>query len=222
MSAKIKQPYPVFLDLSAIPVLVVGGGAVAARKAQALLASNAKIKVVTRAHTPAFTRMEGIRIVKRSFRPSDLNGMRLAFAATDDPALNATIASLAKARGCWVNVATPPEAGDRVVPWAIRRGPLCVAITPGGVAAAAAKSLRLKLEKELDMAWARYLALLKTRREKIKKSIHDPKRRRRILTSLGRIEWVDVVRQNGARQAGARMDALIRQASIDTPRPRHR
>lgn len=206
-------PYPAFLDLRGVHVLVAGGGAVALRKARALVACNAKVTAVAPRFDAGFAGLRKVAKRKRAFQPEDMDGARLVFAATDDAALNRRIAAQAKKQGAWVNVASPPEAGDFAVPSSLRRGAVCVAISTGGASAAAAKALRETLDAAIDPAWGTYVALLERRRAKIKKVVADPLRRRRLLQDLGDVHWVQVVKTRGRAEAARRMDAAIRNAA---------
>lgn len=201
--------YPVFLDLHELPVLVVGGGAVAERKIKTLVRAGARVTVVAKDFRPALLRMKGLQCVRRGFKPADLGAACLVFAATGGPALNARIAALALERGVWVNVAAPPEAGNLLVPASFRRGNLSVAVSTGGASAAVAKAVRQELERTLDAAWGVYLELLERRRRRILASVGDPARRRALLQSLGRPEWVARLRREGRAKVARAMDALI-------------
>lgn len=205
--------YPAFLDLRGVPVLVVGGGAVALRKARGLASSGAKVTAVAPRFDAGFAGLGKVAKRKRAFQDPDVNGARMVFAATDDAALNRRIAALAKKQGAWVNVAAPPEAGDFAVPSSLRRGSVCVAVSTGGASAAAAKALRETLDAAIDPAWGAYVALLERRRAKIKQVVADPKRRRRLLQDLGDVHWVQVVKTRGRAEAARRMDAAIRNAA---------
>jgi precorrin-2 dehydrogenase/sirohydrochlorin ferrochelatase len=201
--------YPVFLDLHGLPVKVIGGGAVAARKVRGLVDAGARVTVIAPRFCASLARRRGIVRVKRAFRTGDLKGARLLFLATDDPALNRTMAVEAERRGLWANVASPPEAGRISLPASFRRGPLCVAVSTGGASAAAASALRKDLSEHLDAAWSTFLELLKSRRRKVQHSVDDPERRRRLLLALGDPIWVTLIRSKGARAAARRMDELI-------------
>ena len=105
------------LDVEGREVLVVGAGSVGARKAARLLEAGAKVVVVSSA--PASSRMQALasardelELITRAFDASDIEGKALVFAATDDPALNAQIVSLAKASGVHVNSATSSTRGS--------------------------------------------------------------------------------------------------------------
>lgn len=207
--ARASELYPAFLDLHGLPVLVVGGGAVALRKVKSLLPTGARITVVAKTFSAGFSRMKDVQRVRRAFKEPDLREACLVFAATDDAALNARIASLALEGAVWTNVATPPEAGNLVVPGSLRRGSLCIAVSTGGASAAAAKAVRKTLERTLDSAWGSFLKLLEARRRGILAAVPDPRRRRRLLQRLGSPDWVDKLRREGRDAVAREMDALI-------------
>ena len=75
--------YPVFLKLDGLPVVVVGGGPIAAGKLDGLLAAGAKVLVVAPKITHAIRVQAGpnVELVERAFIPSDLDGARWVVAA---------------------------------------------------------------------------------------------------------------------------------------------
>jgi len=207
------QAFPVFLDLRSLPVLVVGGGAVAARKARGLLRAGAAVRAVAKRFGEEMRGLAGLRRFQRAFRVSDLRGARLVCAATGDPALNARIARSAEERGAFANVASPPEAGRASLPGLFRRGRFAVAVSTGGASAGLAAELRRHLARQVDEAWPALLELLAARRAAILRGVRDPVRRRRLLRALGSRKWLAVVRREGRAKAGARMDELIAHAA---------
>jgi siroheme synthase-like protein len=137
---------PILVDLQGRRCLVVGGGDVAARKVEQLLAVGAHVTVVAprvgaRIDELSAARSE-VRIERRSYRESDLDGVALAFAATDDPALQAEIAAQARARGVWLNAVDEPERCSFVMPAILDRDPLLVAISTSGASPALARRIR--------------------------------------------------------------------------------
>ncbi|MHA3904121.1 precorrin-2 dehydrogenase/sirohydrochlorin ferrochelatase family protein [Castellaniella sp. WN] len=97
----MKALYPLFADLGGHPVLIVGGGAVAERKARALLNCDAKVRV----GAPRLTRAlrawadEGhLAHLDGPFRDDWLASAWLVVAATDGRALNARVKAAADAR----------------------------------------------------------------------------------------------------------------------------
>ena len=92
-------PYPSGLRLSGRRVLVVGGGHVAQRRIPRLLAAGAEVVVVSPVVTPAVEGLAGsgeIIWAERGYRTGDVDGAWYVIAATDDPAVNATVSAEAE------------------------------------------------------------------------------------------------------------------------------
>lgn len=141
--------YPIFLDLRDRPCLVIGGGPVAERKVEALLRVGARLTVISPVVTERLKSWawEGrIRLVVRMYRPGDLDGYALAFAATDEGEVNAAVARDGRARGVWVNAADDPVHCDFILPSVLRRGDLVVAVATGGASPALSRAIREELE----------------------------------------------------------------------------
>ena len=141
--------YPLFLELTDQPVIVVGAGKVATRKIKTLLAAGAIVTVIAPAATAALRRLKTISWLRCRYKSGDLRGARLVVAATDDLAVNRQVCSEAKLRRQLVNCAAPPEAGNFIVPAIVRHGAFTIAISTGGASPSAAKALRQKLERSL-------------------------------------------------------------------------
>jgi len=101
--------YPIALDLRGRTVVVAGGGTVAARKLRGLREAGGRVIVVApwacEEVRSAAERGE-IELRERAFEPADLEGALVAFAATDDAAVNAEVVAEARARGILVNDAS--------------------------------------------------------------------------------------------------------------------
>ncbi len=147
----VKLYYPIFLDLTDKPVLVAGAGKVALRKTKALLQAGARVTVVAPESLPEFSTLDAT-LVERTFRASDLNGVTLAFAATDVRAVNHRIKLEANRRGVPVNVADAPAECGFLVPARVRCGNLQIAVSTGGRSPRLAKKLRRQLETVLRRA----------------------------------------------------------------------
>jgi precorrin-2 dehydrogenase / sirohydrochlorin ferrochelatase len=141
--------YPIMLDLTGIPVLVVGGGQIALRKIEGLLKANARVCVVAPL-VSADVRELPVEVHVRRYESSDLDGVRLVFTATDDPAVNAAVAADATARGIWVNSADDPANCTFALPAVARDGAVTIAVGTSGSSPALASHLRGELEKWLD------------------------------------------------------------------------
>ena len=95
----LKRPplFPLMRDLEGLTVLVVGGGAVALRRAETLIRCGARVRAVSPAFREDFPR-EAERFC-RSYISDDLEGAVLAVAAADDREVNRRVAREAGARG---------------------------------------------------------------------------------------------------------------------------
>lgn len=173
--------YPLFADLSGLPVLVVGGGAIAERKIEALLASGAQVRVGARELCPTlkdWMAQERITYLGASFQPDWLDNVWLVIAATNDHELNQQIATLAQQRRLFANVVDDAALSRFQVPAVVDRSPLTVAISTAGAAPALARRIRESLELLLDNALGELISLAQTYRTQITRRLPDMATRR--------------------------------------------
>jgi precorrin-2 dehydrogenase / sirohydrochlorin ferrochelatase len=161
------EMYPIFLKLEAREVLVVGAGKVATRKAQALLRSGAKLRVVAPDVCDEMRELPHIRIIQRAWRPEDCEGAFMVVAATGDSALNATIRESAHETGALVNAVDDPPNCDFYVPAIARVGDLMVAVSTQGKAPLVAGQVRAYLEKLLPGELEHVISAVADEREKL-------------------------------------------------------
>jgi siroheme synthase-like protein len=140
--------YPIFLQMSGKPVLVVGAGKVGLRKIKGLLEAGARVTVVAPRGEPELKKL-GVTWLQRKFRTSDVGDQVLVFTATDDRKVNHRVAQLAKRRSIPVNVADAPAECDFLVPSRIHSDDVQIAISTGGRSPRLAAVLRRKLEAAL-------------------------------------------------------------------------
>lgn len=130
--------FPMFVELEGRPCLIVGGGAVALRKARKLLPYGPCLTVVAQSFVPELEALEGAALCRRAFRPRDVEGQALVVAATGDGALNREIAALCRARRIPVNAVDDKDNCTFLFPALVRRGPLSIGISTGGASPTAA------------------------------------------------------------------------------------
>lgn len=179
--------FPLFLRLSSEPVLVVGGGDVAARKIELLLRAGAKITVVApelNRELAAKASAGEIEHVPGEFRPELLDGKRLAIAATDKHSVNAWVAHQAERRNVPINVVDDRELSRFIVPAIVDRSPVVVAVGSSGEAPVLTRRLREKLESFLPQRLGRLAKLAGTLRSAVKERIENASNRRRFWESF--------------------------------------
>src|SRR4051812_28243342 len=137
------------LDLTGVPVLVVGGGRIALRKVEGVLRAGAEVTVVAPSAVQELRNLP-VRVVPRAFQSEDLDHIRLVITATDVPYVNAAVADEAIRRGIWVNSADDPANCTFTLPAVARDGAVTVAVGTGGASPALASHLRGEIE-----AWLR-------------------------------------------------------------------
>lgn len=152
--------YAVNLDLTARPVLVVGGGPVAARKVAGLLRAGAAVTVVSPRAVREITDDPDVRWFQRPYQRGEVASYRLAITATDDTEVNRQVAADGDTAGVFVNSADDPENCSFTLPAVARHGDLQVAISTNGRSPGLARWLRRRYERELSGGYDQLLELL--------------------------------------------------------------
>jgi precorrin-2 dehydrogenase/sirohydrochlorin ferrochelatase len=163
--------YPIFVDLDRRRCVVIGGGAVAQRRIEGLLAADATVTVVSPVITDALVKLVtqgALRHIARAYEPGDLAGCNLAFVAMDDREVNQAIFAEALLRGIWINSADDPENCDFILPAVVRRGELSVAICTGGASPATTRAIREELETYLTADYTRLVQIAGEVRAKLR------------------------------------------------------
>ena len=154
--------YPFFLEMNQRRCVVVGGGAVAERRVEGLLAAAASLTVISPTITAGLRRLlteKRIRHVERAYEAGDLAGYDLVFVATDEAEMNARICRDARAQGVWINSADDPAHCDFILPAVIRRGALTVAVSTGGASPAATRAIREELDQYFTADYAGFVRI---------------------------------------------------------------
>ncbi|WP_082869595.1 precorrin-2 dehydrogenase/sirohydrochlorin ferrochelatase family protein [Deinococcus puniceus] len=121
---------PVFLELRGESALVVGGGAVALRRAATLLDAGLSVMVVAPELHPNFAQMS-VQTAQRDYRRGDVAGQRIVVAATDNPVVNDAVAADARAAGALVNHAGHAGQGSLRFAATTTRAGVQVAVSSG-------------------------------------------------------------------------------------------
>jgi siroheme synthase-like protein len=161
---------PLMLHGDAIEALIVGGGAVAARKARALLVSGAHVRVVATEIGADMRALAGVHerlhLEERPYASDDVGSAQLVIAATSDRAVNRRVADEGHAAHRLVNVADDPARGNCRTTATHRAGELVIGISAGGVPNAAAR-IRDLLALRFDDRYGSAVAALASLRRRL-------------------------------------------------------
>ena len=131
----IQDIYPTALRLLGRPVLVVGGGPVAARRAKGLLDAGALVTVVAPLACPALQDLADAGLLTweaRRYRTADADGSWFIQTATGDAAVDAAVASDAEAQRIWCVNASDHEASSAWTPAVAVVDDVKIAVNAGG------------------------------------------------------------------------------------------
>ena len=131
----IQDIYPTALRLLGRPVLVVGGGPVAARRAKGLLDAGAQVTVVAPVASAAVQELADAGLLtweQRPYRPSDVDGVWFVQTATGDPAVDTQVSADAEAQRTWCVNASDHEASAAWTPAVAVVDDVQIAVNAGG------------------------------------------------------------------------------------------
>lgn len=178
---------PIFCRLDNKPVLLVGGGEVAERKARLLLDAGAQLTVVAPELDPELAELAAngsVEWLAGEFAPQQLTGKWLVVAATDRREVNALVYQSANQARIFANVVDDPKRSSFIMPSIIDRSPLMVAISSGGKAPVLARLLREKLEAMLPQHLGAVAAFAGSLRDRVKARFASMGERRRFWERL--------------------------------------
>jgi len=192
--------YPIFLELGGRRVVLIGGGAVALRKAQALLAAGARLIVVAERIDDmlmALCRGNDAELIKSRYSKNYLAGALLAVAATNNHQLNKQIYQDCQELEVLCNVVDVPDLCDFFVPAVVKRGDLQIAVSTDGQCPAYAGHVRKKLEEIYTEDHGQFLTELEALRKQIIQDVPEPADRKTLLGRLVDDKSFEYFVQNG-------------------------
>ncbi len=188
---------PIFVDLAGRRCVVIGGGEVANRKVLALIDAAARVCVISPTLVPGLRELAAagaIEYLAREWKPSDLEGSALVFAATDDAELHRKIAREARSLGIPINVADDPDLCDFIAPAVMRRGDLQVAVSTSGAGPAMAARVRRDIEAAIGPEYEVALGIIRAARSYLREHEPEAERRAQAIRALAFSDIIDRVR----------------------------
>lgn len=229
------RAFPLFLRLENKPVLLVGGGEMAAAKLRLLRAADAAVDLVAPTLSPDLTALIDDRVTwhARDFITADLQGKVLVFSAIEDETRDAAVSAAARDAGILVNVVDRPDHSDLIMPAVVDRGDIVVAISTGGASPVLAQRVRAAIEAAIPHGIEKLIGFARRFRSAVHHRIADHDGRRRfwagffdgpiaaaVLAGNEREGAREIIRAiNGAgvdgREAGQLTELLVDPVAVD-------
>jgi uroporphyrin-III C-methyltransferase/precorrin-2 dehydrogenase/sirohydrochlorin ferrochelatase len=209
------QYLPIFTKLDNKPVVIIGGGEVAVRKARALLKAGARLTVVSPEFDEtmlALAQTNTITLVEARFAPEHLHGAMLVIAATDNDAVNQAVFESAEAQNIFVNVVDDQPKCSFIFPSIIDRNPITIAISSSGTAPVLARRLREKLETLIPQHIGPLAQLVGSFRDKVKARFTQLSDRRQFWEGVFDSAVVSEVQSGNVDAANRLLDEMLDKA----------
>lgn len=200
--------YPVFLDLEAKTVIIVGGGAEAAQKLRLMAKTPARIVVITPyAERELSTEIDtaGACLVSREFDADDLHGASLVFACGLDVAGEAAVHAAATQRNIPVNVVDRQDRCTFLTPSIVDRGALTIAIGTEGAAPVLGQGIKAHLEAMLPPSIGSLVEKAAGLRPRVSRALENGSPRRNFWRSF----FFGGIRASFERDAGAGFEQAV-------------
>jgi precorrin-2 dehydrogenase/sirohydrochlorin ferrochelatase len=211
--------YVVNLVLDGKPAVVVGGGPVAARKVEDLLAAKARVRVIAAAACAKVRSLADQGRISGEWRPyatGDLEGAFLAIAATGDESVNARVAADAQAGNILVNVVDRPALCTFTLPAVVRRGDLAIAVTTNGRCPSLSAVLRDEITERYGPEYAELTGLFGQLRDGMLALGWDGRRIRQAVSEIYRAGIAEMV---GATDRSLLLEFLRTRLGPEFPLP---
>jgi len=193
----VGEGYCVLVNLVDRQCLVVGGGSVAHRKADALCRCGANVHIAAPEISNSLAAKPNITIHKQQYDRHLLQDKTLVFACTDDKQLNHRIAQDCRQEAVLCNIVDEPSAGDFIVPAVFRRGPIQVAVGTSGASPYLAGRIRDLIGGWLDHTYESFAKILAEMRITVIDSVTQIDRRKAIFQKLAGKESFERFKHGG-------------------------
>ncbi|EED36254.1 siroheme synthase [Luminiphilus syltensis NOR5-1B] len=203
---------PVCLKLDGEPVLLVGGGEIATRKARLLHRAGAVLTVVAPEVSAELTDLVGdsARVQRTPWSPEKpLDQFRAVIAATNDTAVNAEVSQVCRAANLPVNVVDSPALCSFIIPAIVDRNPLLVGISSSGASPVMARRIRSTLETLYPPGYGAAARFYGEQRDRVSSEIAEEGDRRQFWEAIVDSPITDLLARQEVAEASRRFDRAL-------------
>jgi precorrin-2 dehydrogenase/sirohydrochlorin ferrochelatase len=190
--------YPVFIAIEKRNCVVIGGGEVAERKVERLLACKANVMVVARnltSYLESLVNNGTICHIQDEYEDTHIEGAFIVIGATDSDDVHKRIYRDTREKGILVNIVDDPEKCDFIVPSVMQQGDLSIAISTGGKSPALARTLREELETQYGHEYKILLDIMGGLRSKVIAQGRPSDDNKKLFESVLRSDILDHIRE---------------------------
>ena len=165
---------PLFIETTGKKCLIVGGGKVASRKLIPILKAKMKVTLISPEVIEEialnFHKNKNLKIIKRKFKPEDIEDQFLIIAATNEKTTNQKIAKLSKDNNILVNMAEDSLSGNTLIPSVVDRDPIKIAVSSGAASPILTRLVKTKLETVIPYSFSKLADIMMEYRDVVKKN----------------------------------------------------
>lgn len=165
---------PLFIETTGKKCLIVGGGKVASRKLIPILKAKMKVTLISPEVIEEielnFHKNKNLKIIKRKFKPEDIEDQFLIIAATNEKATNHKIAKLSKDNNILVNMAEDSLSGNTLIPSVVDRDPIKIAVSSGAASPILTRLVKTRLETVIPYSFSKLADIMMEYRDAVKKN----------------------------------------------------
>ena len=165
---------PLFIETTGKKCLIVGGGKVASRKLIPILKAKMKVTLISPEVIEEielnFRKNKNLKIVKRKFKPEDIEDQFLIIAATNEKTTNQKIAKLSKDNNILVNMAEDSLSGNTLIPSVVDRDPIKIAVSSGAASPILTRLVKTRLETVIPYSFSKLADIMMEYRDAVKKN----------------------------------------------------
>lgn len=164
--------FPMYMDMSDLKVLLIGGGAIATEKLEKLVDFTKEITVIAKEVSPeaqCLIKDHCLTLYQRLYREGDIQGFDIVIVATDTVDLHKAIYEESRGTRVLVNSVDDTAYCDFIFPSYIKRGDLTVSFSTSGASPAFAKQIRRYFEEVIPNNVDEFLQKMKRLRTELPK-----------------------------------------------------